>query len=146
MIIRKMTEGDRAHVKEMMRVFYSSPAVHTSGSEEIFDADVSECVGDSPYLEGYVFDENEKIMGYSMIAKSFSTEFGKPCAWVEDIYILEEARGRGYATEFFKFVDEKYKGYVIRLEADADNESALRVYRRAGFSEMPYLELKKEAK
>ena len=80
--IRSMHESDRASVLEMMRVFYASPAVHTNGSERIFQADISACVGDSPYAEGYVFEQDGVIAGYGMIAKSFSTEFGKPCIWI----------------------------------------------------------------
>lgn len=58
-IIRKMTENDRDTVLDMMRVFYASPAVFTNGSEEIFQNDIENCVNDSPYLEGYIFEEKE---------------------------------------------------------------------------------------
>ena len=47
-IIRKMTESDREAVVEMMRTFYHSPAVFTNGSEEIYNNDVTACVGASP--------------------------------------------------------------------------------------------------
>ena len=83
MQIEKMTREHEQEVLEMMRVFYASPAVLSNGSEEIFQNDVENCVNDSPYLEGYVFIEDEKILGYAMLAKSFSTEFGKPCIWIE---------------------------------------------------------------
>ena len=144
MNIRPLTASDKECVKEMMRVFYASPAVHTSGSEEIFTADIEACVGSSPYLEGYIFEDDGETVGYAMLAKSFSTEFGKPCVWIEDIYLLPKARGRGYAGSFFKMLDEKYKGHILRLEADADNVTALGAYRRAGFEEMPYVEMKKD--
>ncbi len=130
-------------VKRMMRVFYASPAVSTDGSEEIFSADLAECAGDSPYAEGYVFEEDGALIGYAMLAKSFSTEFGKPCVWIEDIYLIPERRGLGYAGAFFSFVDEKYDGWLKRLELEPDNASALVAYKKAGFSALPYLELKK---
>lgn len=143
-IIREMTNEDRECVAEMMRTFYSSPAVHTSGSREIFLADIDACVGNSPYLEGYVFESDGETAGYAMVAKSFSTEFGKPCLWVEDIYFTPEHRGKGYAGIFFKMMDEKYKGSLLRLEVDGDNEGALRAYQKSGFEVMPYVELKKD--
>ena len=62
MLIRKMTECDRSKIMEMMDVFYSSEAVLTNGSEEIFSADIDECVGDSPYAEGYVFEVSGEIV------------------------------------------------------------------------------------
>ena len=101
--IRKMTRDDKNIVIDMMRVFYASPAVLSNGSEEIFEADVENCVNDSPYLEGLIFEDEGEIQGYGMIAKSFSTEFGKPCIWVEDLYMKPEFRGAGIGSQFFDY-------------------------------------------
>ena len=141
--IRIMVESDRASVMEMMRVFYASPAVLSNGSEEVFKADLDACVGDSPYLEGYVFEKDGIVQGYAMIAKSFSTEFGKPCIWIEDLYIKNEYRGLGIGSRFLGFIEEKYPDSVFRLEAEAENERALHVYKKCGFEVLPYIELKK---
>ena len=130
-------------VKRMMRVFYASPAVSTNGSEDIFSNDLAECAGDSPFAEGYVFEEDDEIIGYAMLAKSFSTEFGKPCIWIEDIYLVPDKRGRGYAQKFFDHIFEKYPNCLFRLELEPNNKRALAAYKKAGFSALPYLELKK---
>ena len=55
--IRSMTQKDKPTVLEMMRVFYTSPAVFTDGSEEIFLSDIENCINDNPYLEGYIIEE-----------------------------------------------------------------------------------------
>ena len=57
--IRPMTIEDKADVLDMMRVFYSSEAVLSNGSEEIFLNDIENCIGDNPYLEGYVFERGK---------------------------------------------------------------------------------------
>ena len=142
-IIREMQESDREEILNMMRVFYTSPAVLSNGSEEIFNADIDNCISDSPYLEGYVFEKNGKTVGYGMVAKSFSTEFGKRCIWIEDIYLKDNYRGIGIATEFFRLLEEKYYDCIFRLEAEEENERAIRVYRKNGFEVLPYLEMKK---
>ncbi len=141
--IRKMTEQDRAEVYSMMEVFYASDAVFTNGSDEIFTADIDACVSDSPYLVGYVFEEDGIIQGYAMLAKSFSTEFGKRCIWIEDIYLKEEYRSRGIATDFFAFIEREYENSIFRLEAERENEKALHVYEKCGFGVLSYVELKK---
>lgn len=141
--IRKMIAQDKNTVIEMMRVFYSSPAVLSNGSEEIFNADVDACLNDSPYLEGYVFEENSKIQGYAMLAKSFSTEFGKPCIWIEDLYILSEYRGLGLGSGFFEFIKQQYPNALFRLEVEEENERAVKVYKKCGFEVLPYMEMKK---
>ncbi len=146
MTIRKMTQADTPEVLEMMRVFYTSPAVLSNGSEEIFQTDVENCVGDCPFLEGYVFADSASIQGYAMLAKSFSTEYGKPCIWIEDIYIKPEFRGTGIGTAFFSDLERRYPDSLFKLEVEQENEGAVRMYQRCGFEVLPYTEMKKMKK
>ena len=141
--IRAMTAQDKDEVLKMMRAFYASPAVFSNGSEEIFTADMEACVSGSPYLEGYIMEESGAVQGYAMVAKSFSTEFGKPCIWIEDIYIKEEFRGLGIGKEFFGFITKKYEGCLFRLEVEEENTRAVELYEKCGFTELPYMEMKK---
>lgn len=141
--IRAMREEDRTCVCEMMRVFYASPAVLSNGSTEIFQADINACLSESPYLAGYVFENEGEIQGYAMVAKSFSTEFGKPCIWIEDLYVSAEYRGMGLGSRFLKFIEETYPNAVYRLEVEEENERAVHVYRKSGFDVLPYMEMKK---
>jgi len=142
-IIRNMTPQDKDIVLEMMRVFYASPAVLSNGSDEIFLNDIENCVNDSPYLEGYIMENSDEPQGYAMVAKSFSTEFGKPCIWIEDLYLKEEYRGAGLGKQLLDFITQKYPNCIFRLEAEAENERAVRLYKKCGFSVLPYLEMKK---
>lgn len=139
--IRKMLKADKECIVSMMRVFYASPAVHSDGSEEIFSADVDACTGDSPYAQGFVFESDGEVAGYGMLAFGFSTEYGKRCTWIEDIYVREEFRGAGIATAFLKFVKGEFPDNLLRLEVDAENVPAIRVYERAGFRGLPYTEM-----
>ena len=127
----------------MMRVFYASPAILSNGSEEIFETDVNTCISDSPYLEGYIFENAEEIQGYAMVAKSFSAEFGKPCIWIEDIYVKNEYRGLGIGSLFLKFIESKYLNSILRLEVEAENDRAVNVYKKCGYEVIPYMEMKK---
>lgn len=142
-VIRPMEERDRAQVLDMMRVFYASDAVLSNGSEEIFRADIDQCVMGSPYLEGYIFEDAGQIQGYAMVAKSFSTEFGKPCIWLEDIYVKEPYQGLGIGSRFLRFMEDKYPHAVLRLEVEAENQRAVHVYEKGGFEVIPYMEMKK---
>ena len=139
--IRKITESDKKIVVDMMRKFYSSPALITSGSEKIFANNVESCLKNSPYLDGFVFLAENKIVGYGMIAKSFATEFGGECVWIEDIYLEENFRGQGIGSSFIKFVKENYPQKIFRLEAEHENLKAVKTYKTLGFKELPYLEM-----
>jgi len=142
-VIREMLISDKSQVFEMMKVFYASPAVLSNGSVEIFEADINNCVGECPYIEGYIFENGNDIQGYAMVAKSYSTEFGKPCIWIEDIYIKEEYRGLGIGGAFLNYIEEKYPNSIFRLEVEEENERAVNVYRKCGFEVIPYMEMKK---
>lgn len=142
-IIRNMQEVDREAVLEMMRPFYASEAVLTDGSEEIFQADIDHCVGPSPYAEGFIFEAEQKVVGYAMIAKSYSTEFGKPCIWIEDLYVKADYRRQGIARSFFRHVEQAYPNSIYRLEVERENLQARKVYTTCGFTELPYMEMKK---
>ena len=139
-MIRLMKEQDKNEVIEMMTVFYASEAVSTNGSREIFGSDFNNCINSCPYLEGYVFEENDNICGYAMVAKSFSTEFGKPCIWIEDLYIKEEYRHKKLGSLFFDFLKENYKDTIQRLEVDKNNVFAIKAYKKNNFEEVDYLQ------
>ena len=143
-IVRYMTIEDKDEVLQMMKVFYESEAVLSNGSKEIFNSDFENCINDNPYLEGYIFEENNSILGYAMIAKSFSTEFGKPCIWIEDIYLKEEYRNQGIGSRFFEYIDNKYPHHLKRLEAEKENTRAIHVYHKKGYEILPYMELVKK--
>ena len=141
--IAPMTEAYASQVYDMMQTFYASDAVHTNGSDTIFRNDIQACVSDNPYLEGFVFLHEQQVVGYAMIAKSFSTEFGRRCIWIEDIYLQPQVRGQGMAGRFFAFLEKSFPDAILRLEAEAENHGAVRAYRKAGFDVMPYLEMYK---
>lgn len=143
-MIRLMKEQDKNEVIEMMTVFYASEAVSTNGSREIFESDFNNCINSCPYLEGYVFEENDNICGYAMVAKSFSTEFGKPCIWIEDLYIKEEYRHKKLGSLFFDFLKENYKDTIQRLEVDKNNVFAIKAYKKNNFDEVDYLQFIKK--
>lgn len=143
-MIREMEEQDRPCVLEMMRTFYASPAVWTSGSDEIFGRDIDQCIGDSPYLEGYILEGEGQIQGYAMIAKSYSTEFGRPCIWIEDLYVREDCRGQGLGSNFLKFIRQRYSDCLLRLEVEEENQRAIDTYQKCGYTFLPYMEMKNE--
>lgn len=140
--IRYMQSEDKEAVLSMMRDFYASPAVFTNGSEDIFLRDIEACLAGSAYLEGFVIESENEIAGYAMIAKSFSTEFGKPCIWIEDLYLKEDHRGKGLGNLFFDFLTQKYTDCIFRLEVEDENEIAIRLYEKRGFTVLPYKEMK----
>ena len=142
-IFRKFIQKDKNEVISMMRNFYYSPAVSTNGSEEIFEKNFTECMKTSQFLQGYVICEDEKILGYSMISKSFSTEFAKECIWFEDLYLKKEYRNKHIIPQFIEYLKKLYPEYLFKLEVEEENTHAVYVYEKSGFEKLPYFVMKK---
>ena len=140
-LIRKMELKDKVEVISMMEVFYTSPAVLSNGSKEIFENDFNNAVNSSPYLEGFIFEENNQIIGYSLIAKSFSTEYGLPCIWIEDLYLKEGFRNKGIGSFFFRYIEKEYPSSLLKLEVERDNIKALNMYKKNNYEPLDYLEM-----
>lgn len=142
--IRKMQKEDKEIILSFMEEFYNSEAVFTNGSKEIYEKDFENCINNFPYLEGYVFLFDEKIIGYSMVSKGYSTEIAKECIWIEDLYLIFEYRNKGIIKEFFKFIEKNNTGKVLKLEVEKENIQAVRAYEKSGFENLPYFVMKKE--
>lgn len=144
--IRTMKIKDTEEVLAMMGVFYDSPAILHKASEAVLRRDIEDCVGENPFIEGFVFEEEGQIAGYSMLAKSYSTEYGGLCIWIEDLYIKPEYRGSGIGTQFFSYLEEAYRGKAVRLrlEVEPSNGRAIEVYKKCGYQQLPYIQMTKE--
>lgn len=159
--VRKMIPEDKEAVLEMMRVFYDSPAVFHTSSDSVLERDVEDCLGSSPFVEGFLIlisdddccaanDKNdingknnkEVIAGYGMTAPSYTTEYGGLCVWIEDLYVKPEYRGRGIGSEFLLYIKEEYPEAVrFKLEVEPENERAVEVYKKNGYGVSPYWEM-----
>lgn len=99
------------------------------------------CIADNSYLEGFVVENESEIIGYTMIAKSFSTEFGKMCIWIEDLYLKDNYRKMGIGKKFMEFISNNYKDCIFKLEVEKENQNAFKLYKKNGFEILPYLEM-----
>ncbi len=143
--IRKMKPSDKPEVFRMMRVFYDSPAVEHTASDAILEKDIDDCLGPLPFLEGFVMERGEEIIGYAMTAVSYTTEYGGICIWLEDLYLKPEYRHSGIAGGLFTFIEQYYPDAVrFKLEVEPENETAVRCYEKYGYHTSPYNLMTKE--
>ena len=116
MNIRTMRREDETAVFEMMRAFYDSPALIHKSSDAVLRRDIADCLSDLPFVEGYIFEEEGEVIGYSMIAKSYTTEYGGLCIWIED---LNEAAVASYKKNGY----EVSEYFLMTKEMDKDEEA-----------------------
>jgi len=82
-----------------------------------------------------IFLENE-IVGYAILTFVFSFEYGGRIAFLDELYIKEEARGKGIGKNTIAFVQEqarKAQLKIIYLEVEPHNEKAQQLYLSSQF-------------
>ena len=139
-MIREMTSADKEYYLKFTDDFHHSGAVLAPIDPSFYEGTFNNAVSGSPYVKGYIFEHEGKVIGHSIIAFSFSTEVGGECLWIEEIYVLPEHRGKGCGKEFFNFLFKEYKGRIkrFRLEVEEENEGAVRLYKSLGFRFLAY--------
>jgi len=99
--------------------------------------------GLAPLLDGiphgvaYLIGPARAPIGYIVVTFGWSVEFGGLDAIVDEIYVRPPVRGRGIATEVLHALPRALaQGGVkaIHLEVDRTNDTAQRLYTRAGFT------------
>jgi len=88
----------------------------------------------------YLAGQGDEWAGFVVVYWGFSTSSGKPVLRIQDIYVEPLFRNRGIGTRLLQFCEKmaRAKGAnSIRLETNADNTTARRLYEKAGFVEFP---------
>ena len=96
-------------------------------------------------VRGVLFENDAEIVGYALLAFSYSNEAGGLVVWLEELYILEDARGHGLGTAFFRFLAKEYgDACLLRLEVTPNNLHAIHLYEKLGFTPLRYLQMARD--
>ncbi len=82
--------------------------------------------------EYYFITADDKILGYTGIKKETENEK----LFLSKLYLLKENRGKGYASEAFKFLINYCMGNGLKsiyLTVNKQNEHTIAVYKKKGF-------------
>lgn len=145
-IIRKIENRDKSDFIAMSREFYSSPAVLHDIKDEYHETAFNEMMSRDTYLEGYIFQIEDKAVGYALLCRSYSREAGGSTVWVDELYVRPEYRGKSIGSGFFAFLEENIPAARYRLETEPGNEQARRLYERMGFEPLEYMQMVKDKK
>ena len=77
-------------------------------------------------------------VGYVVLCFGYSLEWLGRDAFVDEFYMLEEYRRRGWGRKTMEFLEEAARSagvHTLHLEVVRQNEAALEVYHKLGFAE-----------
>lgn len=141
--VRDLQASDRSLFMTMMHEFYhSSATIHPISDEQlhkIFDLSLES----SPYYRAVILLIGETIVGYAHLSFTHSNEVAGMVLLIEELYIRTEYRGKGIGSQFFSWLFDNYRDRMkrFRLEATPQNEGAIQLYRRQGFTELAYKQM-----
>ena len=142
-----MNADDRDFYLRAADEFYHTDAVEKPLPMSRLNANFDEVMRSDVYLEGLVIEYQGEKAGYCLLTKTFHTEAGMTL-WIEDIYILEQFRGKGLSNELFSYINENYSPDFgrLRLEVEDDNKIAVALYKKNGFRFLNYKQMIKDNK
>lgn len=133
---RVATVADVDVLLEFMRAYYAFDG-HGFDREKARLA-LRALLHDANFGRVWLILDGGTAVGYIVLCFGYSLEWLGRDAFVDEFYLREEYRGRGWGRKTMEFVEEAAREAGIRtlhLEVVRKNATALEVYRRMGFSE-----------
>jgi len=136
---RPAMSADTDRLIEMMRDLWNHDAVAFNeaasrrGLDVIFRGDASPPAG-----RIWIIEHDASPVGYLVLTFAFSLEFGGWHAFVDELYIRDGFRSRGWGSQALDLAVATCRELgmsALLLEADLRNDRATALYRRRGFHE-----------
>lgn len=131
---KPLTSTDIDTIVAMMRDFYAIDCypMTVDASKKLF----AEFLLDGNLGKVWLIYSGETVAGYIILTFVFSFEYGGRIAFLDELYIKEEMRGKGIGKQTIAFVQEEARKTHVKimyLEVEPHNEKAKQLYRACGF-------------
>ena len=128
--------GDIDLLVQMMQDFYAIDGypIDVDQSKKLFSTFISnENLG-----KAWLIESENQTVGYLILTFIFSFEYGGTIGFVDELYLSEQARGKGIGKQSIAFAlseAAKLSLKLLYLEVEPHNATAQKLYLAAGFSE-----------
>jgi GNAT superfamily N-acetyltransferase len=134
--IRLAGESDADALLEFMQVYYAFDG-HGFDREKARVA-LTALLRDPNLGRAWLILDRDAAVGYVVLCFGYSLEWLGRDAFVDEFYLREEYRGRGWGRATMEFVEEAARAagiHALHLEVVRQNKKALDLYGRLGFRE-----------
>ncbi|XMB66950.1 GNAT family N-acetyltransferase [Mycoplasmatota bacterium zrk1] len=137
LVIRKTKRED----SKILFDFIVKLATHEKLAHEVVAtiSDIESNIFDNRYAEAIIFEVDQKPIGIAIYFYMFSTFYAKPTLYLEDLFILEEHRSKGYGTKALEYLNElAISRKCVRFEWSCLdwNTSSIVFYEKLGAKQM----------
>jgi len=126
--------SDIPAIVAMMLEFYAIDGypIDTEQSKLLF----SEFISDESLGKGWLIFDGAEIAGYMILTYVFSFEYGGKIAFIDELYIKENKRGKGAgktSVAFLRTEAARLSLKLLYLEVEHHNSNAQKLYLAGGF-------------
>lgn len=133
---REAIPGDEALLLPMMRALAKQDPEVIPFNESSARAAFHQFLSLRTFGRIWLLYDGAAVVGYIILTIGFSFEFRGHDAFIDELYIVPRHRRRGFGRQAMAVVEQKAREMgvnAVHLEVDRGNESALELYRRAGY-------------
>lgn len=97
---------------------------------------LQEFIGDSKLGRAWLILDGDNPIGYVILTMGYSLEYHGRDAFIDEIYITADYRGRGIGTYVMQLVEDEARTLgvnALHLEVEYGNNQALALYQKMGF-------------
>ncbi len=119
---------------DFMRAYYTFDGIPFDAVKQ--RSALSGLIANPQHGFAWLIEYDDAVIGYMAVCFGYSLEFGGRDAFVDEIYLLPEARGKGIGTQAMNVMLEVCRTngiQAVHLEVSPDNESAITYYQKSGF-------------
>jgi len=133
---RPISENDIEILVDMMRDFYAIDGypIDPEVSKTLF----AQFISDGNLGRSWLIEQDGHVVGYVILTFIFSFEFAGRIAFIDELYIVEKARGKGIGRQTIDFIQNEAMNLDLKLlylEVEPHNSNAKKLYFGKGFEE-----------
>jgi GNAT superfamily N-acetyltransferase len=132
---REATAADQARVVELLAAQLGEHSL--APARAALETAAAALIGDARLGRIFVAESGGRIVGVAAMSWSFSLEHGGRAAWLDELYVVPDERGRGIGAVLLEAARAAAKAggaLAMDLEIEAGHERVASLYERHGFS------------